>query len=235
MLEAYYSKWFLFFTALFSFCNCHSWHGLKSGRWKALTGGDGLVDLTQTLCIQFQKMLFPSFSNTHMNIPDTILWDFDSIASWSGCRFISCTSKMQTPCSTTSQWCFIWVSSGDCGVHLYTVNSVGCSRNQFELSDMASYHQRMSILWLWHGQQLKKAVAFKRFSVSSIEPKVCQENTPHTTTVTNCWYKAFVFFDVKVWLSSECCTTNQDSSDQATLFFQFPVAQSWWAPVNYTV
>ncbi len=55
------------------------------------------------------------------------------IASLSCCRFVGCTSMMRLSRSTTSQRCFIWLRSGDCGGHLSKVNTLSCSRNQSEM------------------------------------------------------------------------------------------------------
>ncbi len=57
----------------------------------------------------------------------------DTIASRSRCRFVSCASVMQISRSTTSQRCSAGLRSGDCGGHLSSVNSLSCSRNQFEM------------------------------------------------------------------------------------------------------
>jgi len=59
----------------------------------------------------------------------------DRIASCSWWRFVGCTSS-----STTCQRCSIGLRSGDCGGHFSTVNSLSCSKNQFDM-----------ISDLWHG------------------------------------------------------------------------------------
>ncbi len=62
---------------------------------------------------------------------------------------------------------------------------------------------------------------------------------PHhytTTTSLNHWDKegwihAFTFFTPNSDPTSECCSRNRDSSDQAT-FFQSSIVQFWWSCVN---
>ncbi len=62
-----------------------------------------------------------------------ILVHIDTIASYSYCRFVGCTTMTRISHSTTSQMCSIGLRSGDCGGHLSTVNSLSCSCNQFEM------------------------------------------------------------------------------------------------------
>ncbi len=111
------------------------------------------------------------------------------IASHSCCRFVGCTSMMWISRSTTSQRCSIGLRSGDCGGHLSKVNSLSCSRNQSEMI-WALWHGALScwkyIRRLVHcshkGMDMvsnnTQAVAFKRCSIGTKGPKVCQENIP---------------------------------------------------------
>ena len=62
-----------------------------------------------------------------------ILVHIDMMASRSCCRFVGSTSIMRISCSTTSQRCSMGLRSGDCGGLWSTVNSLSCSRNQFEM------------------------------------------------------------------------------------------------------
>ncbi len=83
-------------------------------------------------------------------------------------------------------------------------------------------------------------MAFKRCSIRSKGPKVCQENIPHTITppppawtvetrqdgsMLSCSLRQILT------LPSECRSRNRDSSDQAT-FFQSSIVQSWWTCAN---
>ncbi len=114
------------------------------------------------------------------------------IASHSCCRFVVCTSMMWISRSTTSQRCSIGLRSADCGGHLSKVNSLSCSRNQSEMI-WALWHGSLSCWkyirrwytvvikgWTWSATILRSAVAFKRCSIGTQGPKVCQENIPHT-------------------------------------------------------
>ncbi len=109
------------------------------------------------------------------------------IASRSCCRFVRCTSMMRISRSTSSKRCSIGLRSGDCGSHLSKVNSLSCSRNQYEM------------IWaLWHGalfcwkyirrwvhcshKGMDMAVVFKQCSIGTKGRNVCQENIPHTIT-----------------------------------------------------
>ncbi len=94
--------------------------------------------------------------------------------------------------------------------------------------------------WTWSATILMKTVAFKQCSIGTKGPKVCQENIPCTITppppawtietrqggsMLSCSLRQILT------LPSECCSRNQDSSDQAT-FFQSSIVQFWWAWVN---
>ncbi len=117
------------------------------------------------------------------------------IASHSCCRFVVCTSMMWISRSTTSQRCSIGLRSGDCGGHLSKVNSLSCSGNHSEMI-WALWHGALSCWkyikyflctviikgWTWSVTILRSAVVFKRCSIGTKRPKVCQENIPHTIT-----------------------------------------------------
>ncbi len=77
-----------------------------------------------------------------------------------------------------------------------------------------------------------------RWSIGTKGPKVCQENIPHTITPPPpAWTSetrqdgSMLSFTPNSDPTSECCSRNQDSSDQAT-FFQSSVVQFWWSCVN---
>ncbi len=140
------------------------------------------------------------------------------IASRSFCRFVSR--------STTSQSCSIGLRSGDCGGHLSKVNSLSCSRNQSEMIwalwrciILLEVHQKM-VHCSHKGMDMvsNNTQAFKRCSIGTKGPKVCQENIPHTIIISK-------------FLPSESRSRNRDSSDQAT-FFQSSIVQFWWFCVN---
>lgn len=57
----------------------------------------------------------------------------DTIASCSCCGYVGCTSMTQISCCTTFQRRSIGLRSGHCGGRLRTLNSLSCSRNQFEI------------------------------------------------------------------------------------------------------
>ncbi len=84
-----------------------------------------------------------------------------------------------------------------------------------------------------------KLWCLKRCSIGTKEPKVCQENIPHTITpppsapawtvdtrqdgsMLSCFLRQILT------LPSEYRSGNRDSSDQAT-FFQSSIVQLWWA------
>ncbi len=81
---------------------------------------------------------------------------------------------------------------------------------------------------------------FKRCSIGTKGPKVCQENIPHTITPPPTAWSVEIRQDGSMLscslhqiltLPSECRSRNQDSSDQAT-FFQSSIVQFWWACKN---
>ncbi len=84
-----------------------------------------------------------------------------------------------------------------------------------------------------------QTVAFKRCSIGAKRPKVCQENIPHTITPPPVWTvetrqdESMLSCSIRqiLTLSSECCSRNQDSSNQAT-FLQSSIVQFWWSCVN---
>jgi len=76
-----------------------------------------------------------------------MLTHIDRIASCSWWRFVGCTSRAWSSDSTTSQRCSIGLRSGECGGHFSTVNSLSCSRNQFE-KIQALWHDALSY-WKW--------------------------------------------------------------------------------------
>ncbi len=181
-----------------------------------------------------------------------ILVHIDMISSHSCCRFVGCTSMMRISRSTTSQRCSIGLRSGDCGGHLSKVNSMSCSRNQSEMI-WALWHGALSCWkyssedgytvvikgWTWSTTILRQAVAFKRCSIGTKRPKVCQENIPYTITPPPPAWTIETRQDGSMLscslhqimtLSSEC-SRNQDSSDQGT-FFQSSIVQFWWSCVN---
>ncbi len=136
------------------------------------------------------------------------------IASRSCCRFVGCTSMMQISRSTTSQRCSIGLRSGDCGGHLSKVNIVMFKKPVWDylsfvtwciiLLEVASEDGYTVVIkgWTWSTTILRKTVAFKRCSIGTKGPKLCQENIPphhYTTTSLNRWDKAgwihaFMFF-----------------------------------------
>ncbi len=119
----------------------------------------------------------------------------------------------------------------------------------FELCDMVHYaagssHQKM-VHCSHKGMDMvsnntQVGCVFKRCSIGTKEPKVCQENIPHTITppppawivetrqdgsMLSCSLRQILT------LPSECRSRNQDSSDQA-MFFQSSVVLFWWACEN---
>ncbi len=82
-------------------------------------------------------------------------------------------------------------------------------------------------------------MAFKRCSIGTKGPKVCQENIPHTITPPRAWTVetrqdgSMLSCSLCQILTqpSERCSRNRDSSDQAT-FFQSSIVQFWWPCVN---
>ncbi len=83
-------------------------------------------------------------------------------------------------------------------------------------------------------------MVFKRCSVGTKGPKVCQENIPHTITPPPAAWTIETRQDGSMLscslhqiltLPSECCSRNRDSSDQAT-FFQSSIVQFCWACAN---
>ncbi len=158
------------------------------------------------------------------------------IASHSCCRFVVCTSMMRISRSTTSQSCSIGLRSGDCGGHLSKVNSLSCTRNQSEMI-WALWHGALSCWkyirrwctvvikgWTW-SQQYSGRLVFKRCSIGTNGPKVCQENTPpplhqHQQPEPlrqGRMIHAFMFFTPNSDPTSEC-SRNQDSSDQQRFY-----------------
>ncbi len=90
--------------------------------------------------------------------------------------------------------------------------------------------------WTWSETILRWAVAFKRCSVGTKGPKVCQENIPHTITppppawtieIRQDWSRLSCSLRQIMILPSECRSRNWNSSDQAT-FVQFSIVQFWW-------
>ncbi len=79
-------------------------------------------------------------------------------------------------------------------------------------------------------------MAFKRCSISTKGPKVCQENIPHTITPPPPAWTVETRHDGsmlsctlrQILTLSKCRSINWDSSDQAT-FFQSSLVQFWWA------
>ncbi len=109
--------------------------------------------------------------------------------------FVGCTSMMRISHSTTSQRCSIGMRSGDCGGHLSKMNSLSCSRNKSEmiwalwrciiLLEVAIrrwVHTVVIMGWTRSATILRLAVVFKRCSIGTKGPKVCQENILHTIT-----------------------------------------------------
>ncbi len=171
------------------------------------------------------------------------------IASRSCYRFVGCTFMMWISRSTTSQRCSIGLRSGDCGGHLSKVNSLSCSWNQSEMI-WALWRGALSCwkyIRRWRHCSHKgmnmvsnNTQAFKRCSIGTKGPKVCQENIPHTITppppawtvetrqdgsMLSCSLRQILT------LPSESRSRNRDSSDQAT-FFQSSIVQFWWACAN---
>lgn len=62
-----------------------------------------------------------------------ILVSINKTASHRCCRFVGRKAMISVFHSTTSHRCSIWLSSGDCGDHVSTVNPLLCSRRQFEI------------------------------------------------------------------------------------------------------
>ncbi len=94
--------------------------------------------------------------------------------------------------------------------------------------------------WPQSATMLRYAVAFKRRSIGTKNPKVCQENIPphHYTTTTSLnhwdkteWIHAFMLFtpnsDPTIWMSQQKSRLIR----QAT-FFQSSIVQFWWSCVN---
>ncbi len=134
-----------------------------------------------------------------------------------------------------------------------TIMSPSCSRNQSEMI-WALWHGALSCWkwssedgytvvikgWTWSATIFREAVAFKQCSTGTKGPKVCQENIPHTITppppawtietrqdgsMLSCSLRQILT------LTSECCSRNRNSKDQAT-FFQSSVVQLWWVCAN---
>ncbi len=94
--------------------------------------------------------------------------------------------------------------------------------------------------WTWSATILRSAVVFKRYSIGTKRPKVCQENIPHTITppppawtVETRQHGSMLSCSLRqiLTLPSECCSRNRDTTDKAT-FFQSSIVQLWWACVN---
>ncbi len=89
--------------------------------------------------------------------------------------------------------------------------------------------------WTWSATILRQAVVFKRCSIGTEGPKLCQENIPLTITPPPAWTvetrqdgcMLSCFLRQILTLPSECRRRNRDSSDQAT-FFQSSIVQFWW-------
>ncbi len=118
------------------------------------------------------------------------------IASHQCCRFVGCTSMMWISRSTTSQRCSIGLRSGDCGGHLSKVNSMSWFTkpvwDDFSFVTWCIILLEVFIRRRVHCSHKGKDmvsnntqvgwVVFKRCSISTKGPKVCQENIPHTIT-----------------------------------------------------
>ncbi len=174
------------------------------------------------------------------------------IASHSCCRFVDCTSMMWVSRSTTSQRCSIGLRSGDCGGHLSKVNSFVMFKKPV-WDDLSFVTWCIMLLevdirrWVHcsykgdgHGQQpiLRQSVVFKRCSIGTKGPKVCQEILPHPITPPTSspepldkagWIHAFMFFmpnyDPTIWMSQQKSRTHQTRQRFSNLLlFHF-----WWA------
>ncbi len=126
--------------------------------------------------------------------------------------------------------------------NLNKVNSFSCSRNQSEMS-WALWHGALSCWkvairrwstvvikgWTWSATILRYAGVFKRCSIGTKTPKVCQENIPHTITPPPAWIVetrqdgSMLSCSLRQILTqpSECRSRNQDSLDQAMFFSIF--------------
>ncbi len=82
-------------------------------------------------------------------------------------------------------------------------------------------------------------MVFKRCSIGTKRPKVCQENIPYTITPPPAAWTFETRQDGSMLSCSLCqiltlpseCHINRDSSDQAT-FFQSSIVQFWWPCAN---
>lgn len=120
------------------------------------------------------------------NIPQRFSVNTTMILLFSCCRFISWTSIMSIPHSTTSQRC----STGGALVTVEFMNSLACSRNHcgsFELCGIVFYLKHPSEVecmagikgWIWSETILRWAVVFKSCLLETIS-KLGQENILQT-------------------------------------------------------
>ncbi len=97
--------------------------------------------------------------------------------------------------------------------------------------------------WTWSATILKLAVEFKRYSIGTKRPKVCQENIPHTITppppawtVETRQDGSMLSYSLRqiLTLPSECCSRNRESSDQAMFIQSSIVRHPVWSSAAVT-
>jgi len=116
-----------------------------------------------------------------------MLAHIDRIASCNWLRFVGCSSRAWSSRSTTSQRCSIGWRSGDCGGHFSTVNSLSCSRNQFEMirdlwhGALCCWKDGYMVAikgWTWSETMLRLAVAFKQCPDGTKGLKCAKKTSP---------------------------------------------------------
>ncbi len=216
------------------------------------------VGVSQTKDFQSNRNLRILLRLDWCGIDSTRCWKHSSeilvhivmIASHSCCRFVVCTSMMRISRSSTSQRCSIGLRSGDCGGYLSKVNSLSCSRNQSEMIwslwrciILLEVHQKMvhcshkemdtvsnntQVDWCLNDAQL---VLMDPKCAKKIPPTPLHHHHQPEPLRQGRMIHAFMFFTPNSDPTSECCSRNQDSSDQAT-FLQSSIVQFWWVCVN---